>query len=354
MAKELKSNNTPSNDEIDLGQLFQMIGNGFKSLFNFFGNILKGIFHLIIQFLLFIRKHFVKFLLAGILGLALGLYLDFIIGPNYTSSMVVEPNFNSAQQLYNNISFYNELAEAKDSIALAEALDISISEAAAIKKLTVESYADENQKVQLFDRFVRSLDTTTQKTIDMGDYLKNFNSIDARFHTITMIASDKFIAKKVQPTIINSISRNAYFQLQQKINDTNLDLQDSIYKKQLVEIDSLQGLYKRVMEKEAENPLLGTSINLADNGINENKELALINKVDEVKQGLVVINQERANKSSILNVISAFPRSGVEAKGVWLNYKYLIPITFIIIVFIVLISISLNSYLKGYRNKEKL
>ncbi len=180
--------------------------------------------------------------------------------------MVVEPNFNSAQQLYNNIGFYNELAEAKDSVALAEALDISVSEAASIKKMTVESYADENQKVQLFDKFVRSLDTTTQKAIDMENYLKNFNSIDARFHTITMIATNNSIAKNVQPTIINSIARNTYFQLQQSINDKNLDLQDSIYKKQLVEIDSLQQLYKRVMEKEAENPLQGTNINLGENG----------------------------------------------------------------------------------------
>ena len=351
MAKEPKTNNTSSNDEIDLGQLFNMIGNGFKSLFNFFGNILKGIFHLIILFLLFIKRHFLKFAIAGIVGAGIGFYLDSTKEPVYISSMVVEPNFNSAQQLYNNIGFYNELAEAKDSVALAEAFDISVSEAASIKKMTVESYADENQKVQLFDRFIRSLDTTTQKAIDMENYLKNFNSIDARFHTITLTATDNSIAKKIQSTIINSISRNTYFQLQQSINDKNLDLQDSIYKKQLVEIDSLQQLYKRVMEKEAENPLQGTNINLGDNTTDENKELALINQVDKFKQSLVVLNQERANKSSILNVISAFPRKGVEAGGVWNHYKYLIPITLIILVFIILISISLNEYLKRYGNK---
>jgi hypothetical protein len=351
MAKELKSNNTPTNDEIDLGQLFKIIGNGFRNLFNFFGNILKGIFHLFILFLLFIKVHFLKFAIAGILGAGIGIYLDSVKETIYSSSMVVEPNFNSAQQLYNNIGFYNELAEAKDSVALAEALDISVSEAASIKKMAVESYSDENQKVQLFDKFVRSLDTTTQRAIDMENYLKNFNSIDARFHTITMLATNNSIAKKVQPTIINSIARNTYFQLQQSINDKNLDLQDSIYKKQLVEIDSLQQLYKRVMEKQAENPLQGTNINLGDNTSDENKELALINQVDKFKQSLVALNQERANKSSILNVISAFPRKGVEAGGVWNHYRYLIPITLIILVFIILISISLNEYLKRYGNK---
>jgi len=351
MAKELKSNNTSSNDEIDLGQLFQMIGNGFRNLFNYIERIFKGIFELIIRFLLFIRKHFLKFAIAGILGLALGLYLDFINGPKYTSSMVVEPNFNSAQQLYNNISFYNELADAKDSIGLSQVLNITPLEAATIKELKVESYTDENQKVILFDKFVRSLDSTTQNAIDIENYLKNFNSIDARFHTITIIAGDNSIAKKIQPTLINSISSNPYFKLQQRINDKNLDLQDSIYLKQLIEIDSLQLLYKKVMLKEAEYPLQGTSINLADNGTEENKELALLNKVDQVKTGLVTINQERANKSSILNVISAFPRNGVEAKGIWDNYKYWIPILFLSITLIVLLSINLNTYLKDYRNK---
>jgi len=351
MAKELKSNNTSSNDEIDLGQLFQMIGKGFKNVYTFFENIFKGIFHLIILFLLFIKGHFLKFAIAGIVGAGIGIYMDFVKETIYSSSMVVEPNFNSAQQLYNNIGFYNELAEAQDSVALAEALDISVLEAASIKKMTVESYSDENQKVQLFDKFVRSLDTTTQRAIDMENYLKNFNSIDARFHTITLLTTNNTIAKTVQPTIINSIARNAYFQLQQSINDKNLDLQDSIYKKQLVEIDSLQQLYKRVMEKQAENPLQGTNINLGDNTTDENKELALINQVDKFKQSLVVLNQERANKSSILNVISAFPRKGVEAGGVWNHYKYLIPMTLIVLVFIILISISLNDYLKRYGNK---
>ncbi len=267
------------------------------------------------------------------------------------SSMVVEPNFNSAQQLYNNIKFYNELADAKDSVGLAEALKISISEAATIKEFKVESYTDENQKVQLFDRFIRTLDSTTQKAIDMENYLKNFNSIDARFHTITIVSSDNSIAKKVQPTIINSISNNSYFKLQQSISDINLNLQDSIYNKQLIEIDSLQLLYKKVMLKEAENPMQGTNINLAENGTNENKELALINKVDEVKKGLVSINQERANKSSILNVISAFPRLGVESKEVWDNYKYLMPILFVSLLFIILSFISLNNFLKNYSDK---
>ncbi|NJB71492.1 hypothetical protein GGR42_001954 [Saonia flava] len=352
MAKQVQPNTPQTSDEIDLGQLFQLIGNGFKKFFNFIGSIFKGIFHIIILFLLFIQKHFIKFAIAGLLGLILGIYLDMNKEPKYLSTMVVEPNFNSVQQLYNNIHFYNELAEAEDSVTLAEALNISIKEAAFINEFEVESYSDENQKVQLFDRFVKSLDTTTQKVIDIENYLKNFNSLDARFHTISVKATNNAVAKKIQSSIINSISRNEYFQLQQSINDKNISLQDSLYKKQLVEIDSLQGLYKRVMEKEAEKPAQGTNISLGESGNQDNRELALINQMDKLKQSLVLLNEERANKSSILNVISDFPRRGVELKGIWNSYKFWAPVGFMGLLFLILGLVSLNSYLIKYKKNS--
>ncbi len=351
MSNQQPVNSNSSSEEVDLGQLFQMIGNGFKKLFNFIGSIFKGIFNVLIHFLLFIQKHFVKFAIAGIVGLAIGVYLDMVKEPKYQSTMVVEPNFNSVQQLYNNVHFYNELAEAMDSTALAEALDITAREASYIKEFSVESYSDENQKVQLFDKFVRSLDTTTQKAIDMEKYLLNFNSFDARFHTISVMATNNRVAKKIQPSIINSISRNDYFNLQKDISDINLNLQDSIYKKQINEIDSLQLLYKKVMIKEADKPMQGTSISLGENGGKENKELALINKMEELKTSLVLLNEERANKSSILNVISAFPRRGVEVKGVWNSYKFWIPVGFIGLTLLVLSILELNTYLKNYKKE---
>jgi hypothetical protein len=349
MSKELPQ--PQQSEEVDLGQLFKLIGNAFDRLFKFIASIFIGIFNLIILFLLFIQKHIIKFALVGFVGLAIGIYLDVSKETLYISTMVVEPNFNSVQQLYNNIEFYNELAEAKDSIALADAFSISLKEASSIKQFNVESFSDENQKVQLFDKFVRSLDTTTQKTINMESYLKNFNSFDARFHNISVVATDNSIAKKIQPSIINSISRNSYFNLQKEISDVNIKLQEDVYNKQITEIDSLQLLYKRVMLKEVERPMEGTNISLGENGGRDNKELALINKMDDLKSNLVRLNQERANKSSILNVISDFPRRGVEVKGILNSNKFRVPAFLLILTFLMFALLSLNTYLKSYKKK---
>lgn len=341
----------PQNDEVDLGQLFNAIGRIFERFFRFIGRIFKGIFGGILLFLFFIQRHFIKFVLVIVIGLVIGTILDIIKEPKYISSMVVEPNFNSVQQLYNNIGFYNELAKAEDYSSLSEALGVKEEEASSIREFKVESYSDENQKIILFDKFVRSLDSTTQKAIDMKSYLENFNSFDARFHTISVVASNNTVAKKIQPAIVSSISNNSYFNLQKDISDDNIKLQDSLIKKQIREIDSLQMLYKRVMLKEAERAVQGTNINLGEGESQNNKELSLINKMEDLKTGIVLLNEERGNKSSILNVISDFPRKGVTDKGILKSYKFLIPLLLLALSALLSILLSINKYLKNYNRK---
>lgn len=339
-------------DEVDLGQLFKLIGNVFDRFFRFIGRIFKAFFGVILLFLFFLQKHFIKFIVIVVIGVSIGAFMDLKKEPQYISTMVVEPNFNSVQQLYNNIAFYNEQAGAQDFVSLSEALNITDEEALSIRKFSVESYSDENQKILLFDQFVRSLDSTTQKAIDMKAYLENFNSLDARFHTVSVVASDNTVAKKIQPAIISSISNNSYFNLQKDISDSNIKLQDSLYKKQITEIDSLQSLYKRVMLKEAARSVQGTNISLGENGSENNRELSLINKMEELKLGLVELNEERGNKSSILNVISDFPRKGVREKGILKSYKFRIPSLLLILTVLFLLLVSLNTYLKNYDRKS--
>ena len=344
-----QTNNNNNSDEIDLGQLFQLIGNAFQKLFNFIGNILKGLFHVLIILLLFLQKNFLILIGAVVLGAVGGYFLDQYKTPKYISKMVVEPNFNSVRQLYNNIDFYNDLAQAGDSLALSKALNVSASEASSIKEIFVDSYSDENQKIKLFDEFIRELDSTTVKALDYESYLENFNSMDARFHQISVISTNNTVAKKLQPIIIGSIATNDYFKLQKLISDENLGLQDSIIRKQQLEVDSLQQLYKTVLVKEADKPMQGTNINLAENGTSQNKELALVKEREILKNQLVELNKDRANKSAILNVISDFPSRGVKVKGFWTSYKFIIPLALLVITILILLGLRLNKYLKNYK-----
>jgi len=355
MAEQPVNQNSP--DEIDLGQLFRIIGLGFQKFFNFIGNIFKGLFHLLILFILLVQKHFIILTVVVVVGVAGGFFLDnYSTEKNYISKMVVEPNFHSARQLYNNIDFYNDLAETQDSTTLATALNITEHEALSIKEIFVDSFEDENQKIVVFDDFIKTLDSTTIKTIeiDFDDYLKNFIELDNRFHQISVVSTDDKVAKKIQPAIISSISDNDYFRLQKEVAHKNIALQESIYNKQLIEIDSIQNLYKRVLEKEAEKPVQGgTNINLAGNRESQSKELELVRERDFIKEKLVELNKEWAKTSEVLNVISDFPAKGLKQKGLLVNYVVKLPLLLLGAVFLTLSLRPLGNYLKNYKGRVK-
>ncbi len=340
--------NTP--EEIDLGHLFRLFGNAFNRFTLFISGIFKGVFNLIIGFLQFIRVHFIKLVISVVLGFVIGWYLDYVAERVYRSSMVVEPNFNSAQQLYNNIEFYNGLAEQDEFAALATALQITNNEAKTIKRLEIKSFSDENLKIKQFSEFIRGLDSISVKMVNYDTYLKNFNNLNAKFHKISIESTNPKVAKKSQFAILKSIENNEYFKLQKVINDTNIILQDDIIKKQLLEIDSLQRFYKKLKLLEATKPEGGTNINLGDKSQGSNsEEIKLLLQSRELKENQLLLNNKKANTKSTVNVISEFPNKGMLVNDFFRMKKVILPLLFVVLLVIVLSMLALNKYLKNYK-----
>ena len=96
----------------------------------------------------------------------------------------------------------------------------------------------------------------------------------------------------------------------------------------------------------------GTNINLAENGESQNKELALVKERELLKNQLVRLNETRANKSAILNVISDFPNRGVKEKGFLKSYKFVLPIVLIGLILVVLSLVEINRYLNKYKTSD--
>lgn len=332
-------------DEIDLGQLLQYLGDAIRTVFAAIKDFLSSLVSGILWLILLVRRNVILLGLVFIIAGVGGFFLDQSLPKKYISKMVLEPNFNSVQQLYNSIEFFNNLAETEDSITLGTILNIEATMAARLKEIKVESFSDENQKLKLFDQFVRELDTLTAQNINIEEYLKNFNSMDARFHQITVVSESSNLATKIQPAIISSIESNDYFLLQKRINDENMALQESVYKKQLSEIDKVLDLYQSVMLKEAENPGQVTTISLGEGGETTNREIELIQEREVLKNRIVYLNRERANKTYILNVISDFPSKGSELRGFWYRLVFLLPVIATTTCLLLLLFLQFNKYL---------
>ncbi|WP_396591655.1 hypothetical protein [Allomuricauda sp. R78024] len=344
--------NTKENtsEEIDLGQLFKLIGNAINTFCNRIYNSLKALYDLFISCILFLRFHFFKFCLAAILGMGLGGYLDYNTLRVYKSSMIVQPNFNSVRQLYNNIEFYDQLAKEGGIEELAKVLRISQLAAKSITNIEITALTDRVQKIKQFDEFIKDLDSITRKNINYQDYLKNFNEINAEFHKIQIEATAPETAKQCQKVIVTSIKNNEYFKLQKKVNDDNLTVRDTMVSKQLEEIDKLQSLYKEIRVLEAQQTEGTTNINLADNSkIEKIPELELFKEINKLKEEKTEVNIEKANTKNIINTISDFPNRGVLIND--LRYKKIIqiPTLFMGILLSILAILTFNKYLANYK-----
>ena len=183
-----KSNNE---EEVDLGSLFVIIGKGFSKFFNFIGDIFKGIFHFLIVILIFLKENSLKIGIAAIIGFAVGFFLELKSSDTYSSVMLVQPNFKSVSQLYNNINYYNDLVKQKDTVGIQNTFNLDKETAASLKEFSIEPIANENDIINAYNDFVLEVDTATVSSYTFEYFKASFKDLDYKTHEINVIAEKK-------------------------------------------------------------------------------------------------------------------------------------------------------------------
>jgi len=342
----------PQDEDVDLGSLFKIIGKGIKNLFNSIGQFFSYVFHSFITLLLFLRNNAIKLGIAVVVGAAVGFYVDYNKERVYTSTMLVEPNFKSTRQLYQNIDFYNELVKQGDSLLLAKSLSIDVSEAKDLKGFYISPIKNENEQYEFFNEFVENLDSTTVKNLDIKDFKKGFTIYDYRNHQILVKSLNSTIFKKIEAPIISSIENNAYFKTQKKIHDQNLEQNETVLLKSLVEVDTLRRIYNEVMITEAKKSEMGTSITLAQ-GAKKTNEIELFTESLKLNKELIDNNTEKAETSDIINIVSSFSEVGIKERDLFKKYTVLFSIGLGGLMMLILLLIQLNTFLINYDKRDK-
>ena len=254
-----KQNN---DEEVDLGSLFTVIGKGFKNFFNFIGNIFKGIFHRLILILLFLKLHILKFSVAVLIGGIVGFFLESNKETKFSSNLIVKPNFESTQLLYENINYYNDLVKQQNTKHLASIFKIDTSKAAALRKFEITPLMNSNDIINAYDNFILEVDTLTVKSYDFDNFESSFTDFDYLVHNIEVQATVSDIFTELENTIINSIEKNTFFNKIKNLTKENLNTKDSILKANFIEVDSLRSVYMRAILEGAKNNSNGTNIDL--------------------------------------------------------------------------------------------
>jgi len=341
--------NIPQDGEVDLGSLFKIIGKGFQNLFNAIGRFFKGILHYLILALVFIRNNALKLGLSIFIGVAIGLYLDLTSPKQFSSAMVVEPNFKSTQQLYKNVLFYHELVKQKDSVLLAKTLNISVNEASKLKGFYIEPIKNENEKYELFNVFTQEIDSALVKYITLKEFKEGFTKYDYKYHKIKVKSLNNTIFEKLNIPIISSIENNLYFKNQKIINDGNLLQNERVLKKSLQEVDTLRKIYNEVLITEANKQNTGTAITLAQ-GVRKTNEIELFGESLKLNKELIDNNKEKAETTEIVNVVSTFSKVGAQERNIIKKWTFILGLGLGLIMLVFILLKQLNSYLKSYQS----
>jgi hypothetical protein len=342
----MSTNQKNNEEEVDLGSLFVIIGKGFSKFFNFIGNIFKEIFDFIISILIFLKENSIKISISGVIGLLAGVFWEIKTPTTYGSDLLLEPNFKSARQLYNNINYYNVLVKQKDTAALQKTFNLDKASAASLKKFEIVPLRVAGD---LIDAYITlSVDTLTIKSYDYLDFKEDFTDYDYKVHMVTVIAEKNNVFDKLDSVIISSVANNKYFNRIKVLTNENLNRTDSLYRKNLTQIDSLRRVYMQVMLEEAKKTVTGTSIDLGGQK-GTTKELELFETNREINSDLEIIAEEKSQNYDVINVISNFQPIGYKVKGITKNKGFLLGSFGAGLMIAFLLLIKLNKFLSNYK-----
>ena len=297
-------NTNSQEQEIDLSQ----IG---KSISKVFQNIVNKCFDL----LFFIQKKIIIVSILFVLGVGLGIYLD--KEPNYTTDIVVIPNFGSNEYLYNKINLISLKLKEKD--------------VAFFKSIGISNIKDFNSiEIKPINGIYNFINSDTQK---------------ANFEFIKLMAEDGDIEKIIQDDLT---SKNFY------LHGLNIKTGIAYQKKDLIEpilnylqqteyFTKLQKVYQNnLVEKIAANKLLITQIDQILLNLTQNKtsggvtisENSGLSELIQKKDGLIYENQLLAIHNLEYDKVikdQDISLNQINSKGVNNKMKLILPILFIFI-----------------------
>ncbi|MFS4466245.1 hypothetical protein [Maribacter sp. 2210JD10-5] len=225
-----------SSDEIDLGQLFQMIGNGFNKLFIAF-----------LRFFLYLKKNILILLGLIIVGLAVGYGLNQIISKELKTDIIVKPNMESKNYLYDVVDEIQANIEAKNLLFFKE-IGINIDNLNGFK-LEIERVdnVDSSESDIKYLELLQSFEKTDAISDIVRAELQNKSSFN---HRITLFYKDAARGQKFAQEIIKYINTNGYFDGLIQIYRDNAKNRIEQNKTLLKQVDELVANYSRRMAQE--------------------------------------------------------------------------------------------------------
>jgi hypothetical protein len=246
------------------------------------------------------------------------------------------------------VNYYNDLVKQEDIASLQQIFNLDENEAVSLKKFEIEPLMIDSDILNSYSDLTFSVDSSTIKSYEYTDFEDSFTKYDYTIHKVTVSAENNDVFDKLGSVIISSVVDNAYFNRLKKITNKNLNRTDSLYRQNLIQIDSLRKVYMKVMIEEAKKQTSGTSIDFGGEK-SKTKEIDLFETNRKINQDIEEIVIRKSTKYEVINVLSNFQPIGTKVKGITKNYVFILAILGAGLMIFWLLLRQLNTYLENYK-----
>lgn len=324
MSSESQFNN--DNREIDLSQISKKIGSIFE-------NIAESIF----RGILFIKRNLIVIGILFVIGAVLGFYLD-KNSKSYDNHVIVRPNFDTNDYLYEKIKLINSKVLDGDTLFLKNVVGIQNPKkfgSIEIKPI-IDVFKFVENKEENFELIkLMAEDGDIKKVL-----IDNVTSKNYPFHEITYSTSEVTSDKKTLEPLLKFLNNsNHYWQIQKESVEN--------YKIKMVKNDSILNQIDRVLnsfssKKNSNEKLIYYNENTQLNDIIKTKT-DLVNEQGYIRVEMLSLDRIIKDFSSTLNIKNTESVNG--------KLKFILPLIFI---FIFILAGFIKSFYKRQLAKSKL
>lgn len=352
MSKDLQNQNN-NNEEVDLGLLFNAIGKLFNRLFEFINSILKSIFLSLILTIKAFLDNIIVIASVIVLAAVIGYITETTRTKVYTSDMLVETYFDAKYQLATNIQNYNALIRDSEYQKLSEIFNMDIEDTKKLVGFDIKPGPEtENDRIVLYDKFVRSIDSVRAQDISYDDYVENRDIFSGNLFLITAESHKKDIYHNLE-TGLDSTFKTEYSTRRMEKRDKLLDVQKQNILTQLEQVDSLQQVYINVLEDESKSAR--TEINLGGESMSLNRdktntrEFELLNKEIDLRNNLRKLKETKIEEDVFFDVISGFQEIGNPTKSLKEKYSIIFPALSFLLLCLLFMMFKIIKYVRNYK-----
>lgn len=292
MADNLQPNNPNSSDEIDLGQLLDLVKKGFHNL----GNLFLRIF-------IYLKKHALKLGGLVLLGIAISFGLSKIVSKKLKTDVIVRPNFESKNYLYDVVEELAANLRSQNEVFFSE-LDVVVEDLKGFK-ISVAPIVDEEVKtddsVLNEMKYLEILQNFKNESFVIDILRSELTEKSVIDHKITFNYKDPVAGPIVVKKLMAYISMNEYFSQLKAVYDKNATTRVDKNTKLIDQIDQLINNYSKALLAEKQKSGTGVVYMEKENTLNVPSLLNLKNVLlKEIEDKRLEIEQNK----SVLGILN--------------------------------------------------